>query len=256
MTQLAILRRPCARFAEGLTSSDLGPPYLNKALKQHDAYARALHSSGIETLVLEPDDRYPDSCFVEDCAIVAGSTLIWTRPGAVSRQGEVELLRSQLTLDFDSAAIDAGHVDGGDVCQIEHRFLIGLSDRTDEEGARQLAEILESLGFEAVTVDVCGMPGLLHLKSGLSYLGEGFVLADRALNGHPALQGLDVHLPIKGEEYAANAVSIGDGKVLMAAGFPSLAGKVAELGFDVVALEMSEFQKMDGGLSCLSLRFE
>lgn len=255
MLELAILRQPCSRFASGLTTADLGSPSFPLALTQHEAYASAFRELGIEALILEPDDRYPDSCFVEDCAIVAGDVLIWTRPGAPSRRGEVDLLQSQLQLDFKFLSVTEGFVDGGDVCQIEDRFLIGLSNRTDRTGAQCLAGHLESLGFGTEFVDLSETAGLLHLKSGLSYLGNGVALVDAGLADHPALTELNKLIPSGTESYAANAVSLGGGWVLFAAGYPLLADAVREKGFEVIELEMSEFQKMDGGLSCLSLRF-
>ena len=141
------------------------------------------------------------------------------------------------------------------MCQIEDRFLIGISERTNEAGAHQLAEVLELLGFEAETVDIRGLPGLLHLKSGLSYLGGHVALAVDAMARHPALNGVRAIVPPAGEEYASNCVPLDGRRLLFAHGFPILAHILKSEGFELIEADMSEFRKMDGGLSCLSLRF-
>lgn len=254
MIDFAVMREPCARYAMGLTQAELGEPDLELARAQHRAYAEALERLGIGVLILPANDAFPDSCFVEDCAVIAGDVLIWTRPGAESRRGEIALLRDELRLDFASVELTNGILDGGDVCQIEDRFLIGLSERTDEEGAGGLGAVLKTLGYRSQVVDI-RQSTLLHLKSGLSYLGNEIVLVSNVLRGHPALQGLRKVVPEDGEEYAANAVSFGNGVVFLPAGFPRVAAAVRGQGFEVIELQMSEFQKMDGGLTCLSLRF-
>lgn len=253
---LALFRRPGALYAHGLTQAELGLPDLQLALRQHESVVQAFRDADIETMVLSESDVLPDSVFVEDCAVIAGDTLIWTRPGAPSRQPEVELLQSQLSLEFDSLSIQApGSVDGGDVCQIENKFLVGLSDRTNQEGARQFCVHVESLGFEAEVIDIRGDRTLLHLKSGLSYLGEGIVLASQSLQHHPAFEAFEVICPEPEEAYAANAVAIGGKRILFAEGYPILGDILREKGFELIELNVSEFRKMDGGLSCLSLRF-
>ena len=146
-----------------------------------------------------------------------------------------------------------GTVDGGDVCEINARYLIGISARTNEEGARQLSAILASNGYESTTVDVRGVPGLLHLKSGLSALEDGRLLAIEALASRDEFRGYPLVRVTNRESYAANCVCI-NGRVLVARGFPVLEEALVKLRYDVVTLEMSEFRKMDGGLSCLSLR--
>ncbi|MBK9156248.1 MAG: hypothetical protein IPM25_18910 [Chloracidobacterium sp.] len=137
---------------------------------------------------------------------------------------------------------------------MDDHFLIGISDRTNEDGARQLAGYLEAAGFSAELVDIRGTDGLLHLKSGITYLGDGRILVVDALAGEIALDGYEtLHVP-EGEEYAANCVRVND-HVLIAAGFPGVKAMLDGLGYNLIELDMSEFQKMDGGLSCLSLRF-
>ena len=252
----AILRTPAPTFAEGLATSGLGPPDVSLALAQHRDYALALERCGLTLTVLPPDPRYPDSCFVEDTAVLCGSTAIVALPGAPSRAGEVDEMRGRLSELFPSVrAIEApGTLDGGDVCEAGARFFVGVSARTNEAGARQLANFLEAEGRPATLVDVRGVPGILHLKSGVTWIGDGRLVAVDALAKHPAFSEYAV-VPVAAEEaYAANGVRVND-HLLVAAGFPRLEASLESLGYPVTAVEMSEFRKMDGGLSCLSLRF-
>ncbi len=252
----AIVRPPAASFAGGLTTAAEGPPDLCLAVLQHRAYCEALAACGLQLVELSPDAAHPDSCFVEDTAIVTPRGAVLTRPGAASRQGEVPAIEPALhEACGELARIESpGTVDGGDVCDADGHFLVGVSARTNEEGARQLARILEGWGYRATLVDIRGERGLLHLKSGISYLGDGLLVATPAAARLPALAGFDVALTATGEDYAANCVAV-NGRVLVAAGYPVLAATLAGRGLEVLPLEMSEFRKMDGGLSCLSLRF-
>ena len=147
-----------------------------------------------------------------------------------------------------------GTLDGGDVCEAEDHYFIGVSERTNEEGAGQLAAILAGMGATSAIVDIRGIPGILHLKSGIAYAGDGRIVAIDALAGHPALSSHEVVRVSSAENYAANCVRVND-RVLFAAGHPRLEASLRGMGYDLLPLEMSEFQKMDGGLSCLSLRF-
>ena len=145
-------------------------------------------------------------------------------------------------------------VDGGDVCQADNHFFIGISERTNAEGARQLAAFLAREGFTSAPVDIRGVGGILHLKSGISYLGDNRIVLIDALAGHAAFRGYEIVRIAPEENYAANCLRIND-HVIVSAGFPQFESAVRELGYPVIALEMSEFRKMDGALSCLSLRF-
>ena len=202
------------------------------------------------------DPAYPDSCFVEDPAIVTARGAIATRPGAPSRMGEVHSIIAELRRWYpDIARITApGTLDGGDVCEVDGRFLIGLSARTNEVGGQQLAEFLEMLGYRASVVDVRGNRRLLHLKTGMSYIGYGRVVTVAELPEIDALKTYE-RIVVSGEEsFAANCIRIND-RVLIAAGCPRLARTLTGLGYDPVPVELSEFRKMDGALTCLSLRF-
>jgi dimethylargininase len=256
MFRNAIVRIPGSTFDKGLTTSHLGPPDYTRVLDQHARYCTALRACGLDLVLLDPDRRFPDSTFVEDTAILTQHCAILTRPGAESRRGEVESIRSCLSRFYESIVRiePPGTVDGGDVCQAEDRFLIGISGRTNVEGARQLSTILAEFGFMPVSIDIRANNRLLHLKSGLAYLGENRMLVVNSLASHEMLRGYEIiHVPA-GEEYAGNCVRVND-HILFAAGFPVLEQELARLGNSLLTLEMSEFQKMDGGISCLSLRF-
>ena len=251
----AILRVPAANLGDGLTTANLGAPDVDLALEQHREYGRALERCGLELTILPPDPRHPDSCFVEDTAVVAGATAVLTRPGAASRAGEVEAIRDALAERFELRRIEApGTVDGGDVCEAGELYFIGISERTNEAGARQLARHLETAGKKAVLVDIRGVPGILHLKSGVVSIGDGRLLAIPALAGLPAFGAFEIVRVAAGEEYAANAVRVND-HVVVAGGYPRLVDTLERLGYPTIGVPMSEFRKMDGGLSCLSLRF-
>ena len=252
----ALVRPPAATFAAGITSSGLGPPDLELALEQHDAYCRTLGRLGLSLVRLPPDPAFPDSTFVEDAAIVTGRGAILTRPGAPSRAGEVTAVGAALDRWFPELdrITPPGTVDGGDVCEAGEQFFIGVSQRTNEAGAAQLSAWLAARGFDSSVVDTRGMPGMLHLKTGLSWLGGRQLIAWREVAGHEALGGWEVLEVPEGEEYAANCIRVNNA-VLVAHGFPKTAALLRGLGYEVAELEMSEYQKMDGGLSCLSVRW-
>jgi dimethylargininase len=252
----AIVRPPAENFADGLTTADLGTPDWQTAVAQHERYCEALETCGLALSRLPAEPRYPDSTFVEDAAVVTRGLGVVTRPGAPSRAGEIETIREALAPFFPAlCAIEPpGTVDGGDICEAGDRFLIGVSRRTNEEGAQQLADLLRETGREAVLVDLRDAPDILHLKSGIAYLGGNRLVAIESLAGREELRTFERVIVPTGEEYAANCLPVND-RLLVPAGFPGLEAKLRGLGHATHALEMSEFQKMDGGLSCLSLRF-
>src|SRR5258705_337927 len=252
----AIVRPPGATFAEGLTTVDLGAPDLARALEQHAAYCEALERGGVTLTRLPAHSPPPDSTFVEDTAILTERRAILTRPGTPSRAGEVVAIEGTLSSFFkECIAITApGTLDGGDVCKADGHFLIGISRRTNEEGARQLSAFLAEEGFTSSFIDIRGLEEILHLKSGIAYPGEGRIVAIEALASHPALRGFEIVRVDPDEAYAANCVRVND-RLVIAAGFKHFETALGELGYDVLPLPMPEFQKMDGGLSCLSLRF-
>jgi dimethylargininase len=250
----AIVRPPSATFASGLTTAGLGAPDLDLARRQHDAYCVALADAGVDLIVLPPDDRYPDSTFVEDTAVVTSRGVVITRPGAPSRAGETaEMAEAFARLGAPAVEIvPPGTLDGGDICQVGDRFLLGRSARTDDDGAAQLASLLAAWGFGSEVVTVPPGP-LLHLKSGLSWLGDRHVAVVAPIADHPSLVGLEPVLVPEAEGYAANCIRVND-VVIVPAGFPRTAEAIRAAGLRPVAVDVSEFRKMDGGVSCLSLR--
>ena len=256
MIRNAILRRPAPNFADGLTTVSLGKPDFVIATQQYQGYYDALAQCGVTLTILDADRAHPDSTFVEDTAVLTQKTAIITRPGAKSREAETYSMRELLSRFFSSLVeIKApGTVDGGDICEAGKHFFIGLSQRTNEEGAKQLAGLLAREGCTSSFVDIRGMKSLLHLKSGIAYLGDNRLLVTQELASHKEFAGYDLVRVNDKESYAANSVRIND-HVLIPAGSPALQSDLGRLGYSIIALQMSEFQKMDGGLSCLSLRF-
>lgn len=252
----AIVRPPAANFDQGQTSVDLGKPDYAIALEQHARYCTALRACGLTLVWLEADSDFPDSTFVEDTAILTPKTAILTRPGASSRIGEVVGIEPALRRFFShfQSITAPGTLDGGDVCAAGNHYFIGISERTNEQGARQLAEILAREGCTSSSVDIRDIDGILHLKSGVSFLGQRRLALIDVLAGHPAFADYEI-VPVPEEEnYAANLLQINQ-HMIMSAGYPQFESRVRDLGFAPITLQMSEFRKMDGALSCLSLRF-
>jgi dimethylargininase len=252
----AITRIPGESFARGLTTKDIGKPDYQKTLAQHKAYRQALQSCELDVFPLEAAAEFPDSTFVEDTAVLIRDCAILTRPGATSRAGEVARMKPVLEkyyTNFESIT-EPGTMDGGDICEAGNHFFIGVSERTNEVGARQFAEIVGHYGYSSDLIDICGMSDILHLKSGIAYLSDGDLVVINSLAAHTAFQGFNhIRVPLQ-ENYAANCILV-NGTVLIPAGFEALADSIVKAGYSILSLEMSEFEKMDGGLSCLSLRF-
>jgi dimethylargininase len=248
----AIVRKPAETFVNGITTANLGKPEINLALKQHDAYCEALIKCGVELIVLDADPDFPDSCFVEDTAIVTRDFGIITRPGDKRRLGEeVEIrkvLEPLLKLHFIE---EPGTLDGGDIMQADNKFYIGLSNRTNLAGSKQLTKILSSYNYDVYSVPVCN---LLHFKTGVNYLGENNLLIHKDFCSKDDFKSYNRIVINENEEYAANSLRVND-YVLTPKGFPETKASIEKLGYKTIELELSEFQKLDGGLSCLSLRF-
>ncbi len=249
----AIVRVPCRNFVHGLTTAGLGRPDFDKALDQHAAYVEALRSCGVEVIILGGDERFPDSTFVEDPAVVTDRLAVIARPGAPSRRGEEDAIAAALAPFFPRLErIQApGTLDGGDVLKAGVHFFIGLSARTNPAGAEQLAAILKKNGYSASMV---ALKNVLHLKTGVAYLGGNDLLAAGEFVGHPDFRRFHVIPVAVDESCAANMIWI-NGTLLMAAGFEKTRLAVENAGYVVRTVDVSEFRKLDGGLSCLSLRF-
>lgn len=252
----AIVRIPAPNFAHGLTTSNLGAPSYNSALLQHSQYCKALEECGLTITTLDADLRFPDSTFVEDTAVLTPHSAILTRPGAPSREGEVAIMREALS-EFFPVILEIeppGTVDGGDICEAQDHFFLGLSQRTNEEGVRQLSAYLTREGYNCSVIDIRQMTGVLHLKSAISYIGDNTMVVAPEMEATGLFRDYELIRVPSQESYGANCIRVNE-RVLVAAGHPHLTAEFMDRGFDPVVLDMSEFQKMDGGLSCLSLRF-
>ncbi len=256
MFKQAIVRQPGKNFADGQTTYQGLPPTLKKAIEQHEAYCDALERCGLKLTRLEPDQAHPDSTFVEDVAVLIHDAAVLTRPGAKSRAGEVEAIREPLKKFFETIhEITApGTLDGGDICEAGNHFFIGISRRTNESGAKQLAAFLAQSGYSSSPVDIRAMNSILHLKSGIACIAEHQLVVIEEMADRPEFRGYDLIRVAPEEAYAANCVRVNE-YVLIPAGFPNLAAELTQRRFQLLPLDVSEFRKMDGGLSCLSLRF-
>src|SRR5437016_11639960 len=194
MLTRAIVCPPASNFAEGLTTADLGTPNYDHALKQHQDYCAALEQCGLRLTRLALDPLDPDSTFVEDTAVLTDKCAVLMRPGAPSRRGEVESMRRVLANFFPALGEiqSPGTLDGGDVCEAGNHFFIGISERTNEAGARQLAELLARLGYTSSLTDIRDLRSILHLKSGLSCLGDNCLAVNKALADRPEFCGYDL----------------------------------------------------------------
>jgi dimethylargininase len=252
MFKYAIARKPGHDFAQGITTSNSGPPSYELILKQHSAYIETLRSLGLEVIVLDPLTGYPDAYFVEDIAVVTPDVAIITNPGAESRRGEVETIESALVEYRETVHIGApGTVDGGDVLMVGTDSYIGISDRTNIEGAEQVASILEAYRNTCTMVPV--LSGL-HLKSGVNYVGQNTLLLTEAYANLDQFKQYDKIVVNKSEEHAANTLLINN-SLITPRGFPKTRERLLALDVNIVELDVSEVRKMDGSLTCMSLRF-
>jgi len=251
--QKAIVRLPCENIIEALSISNLGKPDYSKTLEQHSQYVAALQECGLKVITLNADIHFPDSTFVEDTALLTPDCAIISRPGAPSRQGETVHMERVLKDYFQRMEhIQApGTLDAGDILQVDKHYYIGLSSRTNPEGARQMISILDQYDMYGSTVPLQDM---LHLKSGVAYLDNGYLVTTGEFIDHPVLKKFKQIKVDPDESYAANCLWL-NGSVLVARGFSNTARAIQKAGFPVIELDMSEFRKIDGGLSCLSLRF-
>lgn len=246
----AVVRQPGKNFANGITTSNLGKPIYEKALEQHNLYCEALKESGVEVLVLEADERYPDGCFVEDTAVVTKEVAVITRPGDPARLGEEKKISDILSNYKSIETINApGNLDGGDIMRVDNHFYIGITKRTNEEGARQLTGYLSKYGYTSSQVPV---KNLLHLKTGVAYLGNNnFIAVDELTKEFPSSNVIALS---EDESYSANCLRVNN-NLLIPKGFPKSKKQIINLRYNIIEVEMSEFRKMDGGLTCLSLLF-
>jgi len=236
-----------------LTHLDRKPIDYERAVAQHEGYRAVLAALGCEVLRLPAAADYPDSVFVEDTAIVLDTAVVITRPGAASRRGETDLIEQVLAPRRDLFRMTGpGTLDGGDVMRLERTLVVGLSGRTTEDGAQELARLVEPRGFRVRTVTVSGC---LHLKSAVTAVGQNRVLLNPEWVDPAAFRGTEVIEVHPAEPAAANALRVGDTLV-----YPAAHVLTAELlrhrGHDVRVVDASELAKAEGGVTCCSLILE
>lgn len=249
----AIVRQPAASVIDGLRDGEGPSPTHSGVVEEHQAYVAALWEAGLVVDVLPALEAFPDSVFVEDPAFVLPEGAILLNPGAPSRGGEAAELAPALVAQFGEVArLDAGHADGGDVLILPGEILVGLSARTDREGAEALARWLESIGRRARIVGT--PPGVLHFKTACALLDEEMVIATPALAEAGLFGGLKVVRTGDGEEAAANMLRVND-VVLVGANFPRTIERIVNRGHAVRPLAVEQIGRIDAGLSCMSLRW-
>ncbi|MEY4985070.1 MAG: hypothetical protein RIR62_3336 [Pseudomonadota bacterium] len=250
----AITRRPAASITDGLRAVDTGNPDLATMQAHHAAYVAALSATGATVVELPPLDAYPDSVFVEDTALCLPQGAIVMRPGAPTRLGEAAEMAPHLQALYSTVEWirGPGTIEGGDILVTGREILVGQSARTDAAGIEELRAIVTRWGHALREVHT--PPGVLHFKTDCSLLDGDTVLSTERLAASGCFDGYRVIHTAAGEEAAANAIRFND-VVLMAAGFPATRARIEAAGYRVVEIGNSECAKLDGGMSCLSLRF-
>ncbi len=245
----ALVRPPGPRLAEGIvTHIERASVDVGTARAQHAGYVAALAAAGWDVREVPPADDHPDAVFVEDTVVVVDDLAVLTRPGTPRRQGEVEgTAHAVEALGLRTVRIiDPGHLDGGDVLQVGYTVYVGRGGRTDGEGIRQLRQHLAPLGRTVVPVP---LHAVLHLKSAVTALPDGTLVGLPDLLDTGALPTLR---PVP-EEGGAHVVPLGGGSVLMATSASRTREWLEDLGFDVVAVDIGEFEKLEGCVTCLSV---
>lgn len=246
----AIVREPSMNYTHCVSSHPLRYTVsLEKAKQQHANYCDALSSLGLELIKLPPKEDYPDSCFVEDTAVTCGNKAFITRMGVQSRRGEDKEVEEVLKEYFATKrATKPATLEGGDVLHLPDKLICGITQRTNELGTQQMEDWLQ------VKVATITNPIIVHLKSYMKYLGKNTMIINEEFVNHPILQRLKLLIIPKKESYSVNCLSINN-TVIMSNKFSYAQNVVTEAGFEVISLEMSEFEKCQGALTCLSILF-
>ncbi|MBV8858568.1 MAG: dimethylargininase [Acidobacteria bacterium] len=250
---VALTREPArALDACELTYREREPIDAGAAAAQHRGYCEALRACGARVVTLPPLDELPDSVFVEDTTVVLEEVAVLTRPGVESRRGEVSLIEAEVARLRTVARVEApATLEGGDVLRLGRTLYVGLSPRTNAEGALSLRSLVAPYGYEVLTVEP---RGCLHLKTGCSALDEEAVLFNPEWVDAAVFRGREVVPVDAAEPWAANVLRVGRA-VCVSAAFPRTAEMLARRGYDVRAVEVSEFAKAEGALTCMSLLF-
>ncbi|MCU0802148.1 MAG: arginine deiminase family protein [Rhodobacteraceae bacterium] len=250
----AITRAPAGSVTAGLRAVDTGAPDLARMQADHLAYIAALRSTGATVVELPPLPAYPDALFVEDTALCLPEGAIIMRPGAPSRLGEAAEMAPTLAGFFGEIAWikGPGTIEGGDILVTGREVLVGRSARTDAAGVAEMTEIAAGWGHQVR--EVFTPPGVLHFKTDCSLMDADTILSTRRLAASGCFDGYRIIDVAEGEEAAANAIRFND-LVLFPAGFPRTRDALLTAGYNLVEIGNAECAKLDGGMSCLSLRF-
>ena len=250
----AITRKPGRAITGGLRAVDTGVPDLALMLAHHAAYVAALRATGATVLELEAAEAFPDSVFVEDTALCLPQGAVVMRPGAPTRLGEAAAMAPHLRALYGQVLEikGPGFIEGGDILVTEREILIGRSARTDAAGINELADLVTPWGHKVR--EVVTPPGVLHFKTDCSLLDGDTILSTERLAASGCFDGYRVIHTAAGEDAAANSIRFND-VVLVPAGFARTRAAIIAAGFTVVDIGNSECAKLDGGMSCLSLRF-
>ncbi|MBS7345132.1 MAG: N(G),N(G)-dimethylarginine dimethylaminohydrolase [Caryophanon sp.] len=253
MIQKVIVRKPGESFSEGLTTSGLDAPDYITALAQHEQYVQAIRDCGLQVIELHANELYPDSTFVEDVAITTSRFAVLANPAPTIRSHEAKLIEPVIREHFDKIyrIFEPGKLEGGDILKIENRFFVGLTERTNAEGAAQFKHVVEHNGYECEIVEV---EHAAFLKQSVTYIGKNTILVCGEFVDHPLFATYDQIVVPQEEAYATNALKINE-HLFIPSGYPQTAALLEKAGFTYATLHMSEFQKQDGALTCLSLRF-
>jgi dimethylargininase len=249
-TGRALVRRPSPRLAEGLvTHIERVPVDPELAGQQWAGYVATLEASGWPTIEVEPAPDCADSVFVEDTVVMYGETAVITNPGAPRRRPETAGTEQALRkLGYRIVSMTRGRLDGGDILRVGDRVYIGRGGRTDAAGVAELRAILAPLGAQVTAVPVTKA---LHLKSAMTALPDGTVIGYAPVIDDP---GFFPHFRAMPEEGGAHVVDLGEGRLLMADSAPRSAELIADLGYTPVIVAISEFEKLEGCVTCLSVR--
>ncbi len=251
----AITRRPAASITRGLRAVDIGRPDLALMQAHHADYIAALRSTGATVVELAALDAFPDSVFVEDTALCLPQGAIIMRPGAPSRLGEAAEMAPHLAALYAETRPIIGpdsYIEGGDILVTETEILVGRSARTNAMGIAEMTSLVAPWGHKVR--EVVTPPGVLHFKTDCSLLDGETILSTERLAASGCFAGYKVIHTAPGEDAAANSIRFND-LVLVPAGFPATRDRITAAGFTVREIGNSECAKLDGGMSCLSLRF-
>ena len=250
----AITRKPASSVTNGLRAEDHGTPDVKQMLKDHAHYVATLQETGAQIIELPAIEEYPDSVFVEDDALCLKECAILMRPGAPSRLGEVQMIAPTIRAHYEQVfeITGPGHIEGGDILTTSREILVGKSARTDAAGVEELRSIVAPFGY---TVREVQTPAdVLHFKTDCSILDDDTILSTKRLDVTGCFENYRVLYTADGEEASANTIRFNQ-FVIMPAGFPNTASMLRDNGFEVREINNTECAKIDGGMSCLSLRF-